>query len=166
MVRVQRFRSSRNVRRVTKPVNKNSPLLGSRHPIGAAIIRLACGTVLPALLFWVWYCWAADYGYTAVSGTYGFQGDGERSTLVLLQNRAFQQERSHAGNVDRAEGTWQRAGEGGVVFSKEFLKVTGQKVSLDGQARGEVKKTFGGMFLSIVLDGDKRPPVFHKKVFP
>ena len=127
--------------------------------------QLACGTILLALLCWLWYCWAADYGYSAVSGTYNFSGDGEQSTLVLRENRVFRQELNHSGTVDRAQVTWRRVGEGGVVFSKEFLRVADQTVRQDGQADGEVKKTHGGLFVSIVFTGNKGGPVFHRKIF-
>jgi hypothetical protein len=81
-----------------------------------AMVRLACGAVLLGLVFWVWYCWAADYGYAAVSGTYVFGGDGQQSTLVLLENRVFEQELRLSGTVERVHGTWRRVGEGGVVL--------------------------------------------------
>jgi hypothetical protein len=146
-------------------MENNQQLLRSRQPTGTAIVGLACGAVLLGVLFWVWYVWAADYGYAAVSGTYTFDGNGEHSTLVLLESRVFQQELRHSGTIKRAEGTWRRTGEGGVVFSKEILKVEGQRVRPDGQADGEVRKTFGGLIFSIVFNGDKGGPVFKKKLF-
>lgn len=146
-------------------MEENSQLATTRRVTRAAMVRLACSAVLLGLLFWVWYCWAADYGYSAVSGTYTFHDDREHSTLVLLESRVFQQELSHSGTVERAEGTWRRGGEAGVAFSKEFLKVAGQRVRPDGRAYGQVNKAFGGLFLSIVFDGDKGGPVFHKKMF-
>jgi hypothetical protein len=146
-------------------MGNNSQFLRSRPQTRPAIVRLACGAILLGLLFWFWYRWAADYGYRAISGTYIFHDNGEQATLVLLESRVFRQELSHPGTVEQAEGTWRRVGEGGVVFSNEFLKVGGQRVRRDGQTDGQVKKTFGGLFLSIVFNGDKGGPVFHKKVF-
>jgi len=129
------------------------------------MVQLACWAVLIVLLFWVWYVWAADYGYTALSGTYTFSRSGQQSTLVLFSSRVFHQELSHSGTVERAEGTWRRIGEGGVVFSKEFLKVAGQRVRQDGQADGQVIKSVGGLFVSIVFEGNNGDLAFHKKVF-
>jgi hypothetical protein len=52
------------------------------------------------------------------------RGD-ETSTLVLRPDHRFQQEISRAGKVERVQGSWRRIGEGGIVFSKEFLRVAG-----------------------------------------
>src|SRR3954466_11303941 len=117
-----------------------------------AVARLSVGAVLLGLLFWAWYCWAADYGYGAVSGTYIFRIDDQWSTLVLSRDRAFRQEVSRSGTVQRAEGSWRRVGEGGVVFSKEFLKVAGQRLRPDGEADGQIRKALGGFLVSIVFE--------------
>jgi hypothetical protein len=84
--------------------------------------------------------------------------------LVLRQDQSFQQEFVHTGEVEHAQGRWRRIGEGGVVFSKDFLKLSGQQVRADRQADGQVKKNFG-LFLSIHFNPDPGGPVFHKKPF-
>src|SRR5579859_3203035 len=60
-----------------------------------------------------------------------------RQTLFLNKDQSFQQELSRDGKVERTQGSWRRLGEGGVVFSKEFLKVSGQEIRPDGQAAPE-----------------------------
>lgn len=80
-------------------------------------------------LLGIWYCVAADYSYGAVSGTYPLSLNGEVSTLILNKDRSFQQELSRDGKVERTQGSWRRLGEGGVVFSKEFLKVSGHPMA-------------------------------------
>ena len=129
-----------------------------------ASARVAGGLLLMIGVFWVWYCVAADYSYGAVSGTYTLRLNGETSTLILDKDRTFQQELSRDGKVERAQGNWRRLGEGGVVFSKELLKVSGQEVRPDGQADGEVRKRLG-LFLSIAFNPDPGGPVFRKKLF-
>lgn len=126
--------------------------------------RVAAGLLLLILVSWVWYCVAADYSYGAVSGTYTLSLNGETSTLILSKDRGFQQELSRNGKVERTQGSWRRLGEGGVVFSKEFLKVSGQEVRPDGQADGEIRKRLG-LFPSIALNPDPGGPVFRKKLF-
>ncbi len=135
-----------------------------RRSRSATIGKLVCGLVLLALLYWLWYWWAADYGYGAVSGTYHFAKGGEQSTLVLSENRTFRQELNRSGTVERAEGAWRRVGEGGVVFSKEFLKVADQTGRQDGQVDGQIKKDFAGLSTSIVFTGNTMTPVFRRKV--
>jgi hypothetical protein len=127
-------------------------------------VRTGWAILLAIVLFWGWYYIAADYSYGAVSGTYTLSLNGEKSTLILNQDRSFQQELSRDGKVERTQGTWRRLGQGGVVFSKEFLKVSGQEVRPDGQADGEVKKKLG-LFLSIRLNPDPGGPVLHKQPF-
>ena|SRR6202035_1176614 len=129
-----------------------------------ASVRVTGGILLLILVFWVWYSVAADYGYSAVSGTYTFRLNGEASTLVLRKDHTFQQELTHQGRVERAQGNWRRIGEGGVVFSKEFLRVSGQEVRPDGEADGEVQKRFLGLFLSIRFNPEPNGPSFYRKV--
>jgi hypothetical protein len=116
--------------------------------------------------FWIWYMVAADYSYSAVSGTYTFRLDGEESTLVLNKDQSFQQELMRQGKVEHAQGTWRRIGEGGVVFSKEFLPVGDVQAESDGSTYGEVQKNFLELIPSIVLGPDRdHGPRFHIKLF-
>ncbi len=129
-------------------------------------VQIAGWVFLCLAVLWIWYMIAADYSYGAVAGTYAFQSNGETSTLVLKKDRSFQQELTRQGKIERTQGSWRRIGEGGVVFSREFLGVTGQEVRPDGQADGEVQKSFFGLFLSIVFEpGRDNGPRFHKKLF-
>jgi hypothetical protein len=108
---------------------------------------------------------AADYSYRAVSGTYMFHGDGESSTLVLRQDQTFEQDLNRNGKTVQVRGTWRRVGEGGVVLSKNFLKVKGQEVRSDGQADGEIEKGFVGFFPSIRFEPQFSGPTFNKRLF-
>jgi hypothetical protein len=107
------------------------------------VLRVSFGIFIAIAIFFLWYSAAADYGYRAVSGTYTFTSNEERSTLVLKSDRSFQQELSRHGKVERATGTWRRIGESGVAFSKEFLIVAGQEPGADGTAYGKFHKRFG-----------------------
>ncbi len=129
------------------------------------ISRILIGIVLLAAVFWCWYMVAADYSYRAVSGTYLYQGAGESSTLVLRQDQSFQQDLNSDGKMEHAQGTWRRVGEGGVVLSKEFLKVKGQEVRSDGQADGAIEKRFAGFFPSIRFEPQFNGPKFNRRLF-
>jgi hypothetical protein len=129
-------------------------------------VRISALIFLPVAVLWIWYMVAADYGYGAVSGTYVLRHDGEQSTLILKKDRSFQQVLSRQGKTESAQGRWRRVGEGGVVFSREFLKLTGQEVRADGEADGEVKKQCLGLFPSINFDPTPGGPTFHKRLFP
>jgi hypothetical protein len=127
--------------------------------------RITGWIAFSAIVFWVWYTVAADYGYRAVSGTYVLRRDGETSTLVLRQDRSFQQELTQDGKRTRAQGTWRRFGEGNIAFSKEFLKASVQETGSDEEVYGRVEKKFLGLIPSIVFDPDSGGPTFHKKLF-
>ena len=122
---------------------------------GAAILLLV-------ILLGGWYSIASNYSYGVVSGVYNFKLGAEECVLVLKEDLSFQQELKRNGSVEYGQGSWRRLGEGGVVFSKDFLKVSGQETRSDGQAYGEVKKRLG-VFISIALNPDPGGPVFHKK---
>jgi hypothetical protein len=131
----------------------------------AVVARTICAVLLPLCIFSIWYSVAADYGYGAVSGTYTFRQHGEESTLVLGKDRTFQQDLRRNGIVQHAEGTWRRLGEGGMVFSSEFLKLSGQESRPDGQADGEVRKHFLGLLVSIDLAPESKGLKFKKMLF-
>jgi hypothetical protein len=127
------------------------------------LLRLVGGFAVLALLFWVWYVIAADYGYKAVSGKYTFAGNGEMSTLILAPDLSFRQELSRSGTVEHAQGSWRRIGEGGIVFSREFLRLAGQTARPDGQVDGQVVKRYLELVPSIVFEPEPSGPVFYKK---
>jgi hypothetical protein len=117
--------------------------------------------ILGLLVFCYWV--VADYGYSAVSGTYILRTNGETSTLLLRKDRSYEQELVHDGKTNHARGNWYRFGEGGIAFSKEFLKMPGQEAKADGEVYGNVRKAYG-LFFSIVFNPDPGGPVFHKKL--
>jgi len=99
--------------------------------------------VLCYLAFAIWYVVASDYSDSAVSGIYRLAQDGETSTLVLKPDHTFQQELSRLGKLQSAQGTWRRVGQAGIAFSKDFLTISGQELSANGTAYGEIHKTLG-----------------------
>ena len=130
------------------------------------VLKIIGATVLVLLIFCIWYWFAADYSYSAVSGTYAYQSDGESSVLMLRKDKVFLQERTSHGQTERAQGTWRRVGEGGIVLSAEFLPVGQVNARSDGSVDGEVQKSFLELVPSIVLWGDNsNGPRFHRMLF-
>lgn len=126
-------------------------------------LRLVAVTIalISALVFW--YCIAADYDYSALSGMYTFQRGQEKCVLHLYENRTFVQKIT-AGNSKRtARGTWRRVGEGGVALSSDFLHIEGQKPGPSGENYGHFEKLAG---ISPVLTLDPVPggPQFHRSM--
>ena len=89
--------------------------------------KLVGSALVAILLFTGWYVVAANYDYAALAGTYSFRGGGVTSTLLLRSDRSFHQEVLEKGQREVADGSWRIIGEGGVSFSKEFLRLPGAK---------------------------------------
>jgi hypothetical protein len=102
------------------------------------------------LCFLFWFMVASDYGDSVVSGTYHLSQNGETSTLVLRPDHSFEQELNRSGKTEHAEGHWRRLGEAGISFSKEFIRVSGQEMSPDGTAFGDLHKRLG-LLISLAL---------------
>lgn len=128
------------------------------------LTRLLVGIVSLVLIFWTLYSVAADYSYGAVSGVYTTAHEGELSILILKPDQSFQQELTHLGKVEHAQGNWRRIGRGFVVFSKEFLKLSGQETARDGESYGVVEKRFG-LVRYIVLNPNADGPKFRRTFF-
>ena len=130
------------------------------------ILKITGAAVLVLLIFSVWYWFAADYSYSAVSGTYAFQSNGESSVLILRKDKVFLQARTSHGTIEHTQGTWRRIGEGGIVFSAEFLPVGQTKAESDGSVYGEVQKSFLELIPCVVLQTDgEHGPIFHRLYF-
>jgi 4-amino-4-deoxy-L-arabinose transferase-like glycosyltransferase len=129
-----------------------------------ALLRVGCGLLLVLVLFVLWYHRAANYDYSAVSGTYTFNRDSEKCTLHLRPNQTFSEELDRGGMVQKAEGQWRRYGEAHVSFSSEFLTVSGQRVNAAGGADGQFDKKLG-LLTYLTLAPLPAGPTFHKKWF-
>jgi hypothetical protein len=131
----------------------------SRKSIGVALLLIF-------LLFGFWYVEAGNFSDSNVPGTYVFQQNGERSTLILRADHSFQQQLEVEGRVSRASGSWRlfpSDSQSHIGFSKEFLKLSNQKINPDGTAYGGLENIFG--LLSITLGPSPDGPTFRKKWF-
>jgi hypothetical protein len=128
------------------------------------LLGVGCGLLLVFVLFALWYRRAANYDYSAVSGTYTFNQASEKCTLHLRPDQTFSEELDRGGAVQKAEGRWRRYGEAHVSFSSEFLIVSGQKLDAAGEADGQFDKKFG-LFPYLTLAPLPDGPTFHKKWF-
>jgi hypothetical protein len=127
-------------------------------------VLITGGVLVVVVAFWIWYVIAADYGYAALSGTYVLQSGPETSTLILRQNRTFEEQQSRMGRVERVRGTWHRFGEAGIAFSHEFLNTQQQSPGPDGEVYGRVEKRCLGLIPYIVLDpADSGGSTFRKQ---
>jgi hypothetical protein len=85
--------------------------------------------------------------------------------LLLNPDHTFDQTVAGFVQTASARGTWKVASNGDVVFSREFIKSSGQPL-----ASGETAKAMdpGSRFLQIEIAADQEPGTltYYKKQFP
>jgi hypothetical protein len=128
--------------------------------VKAAVLILAL-----FVLLWFGYGYVADYEDSVASGSYVSRTGGVTSTMILRIDHSFHQERTTGEEKEQADGTWRRIGEGGLVFSKGFLELPGQRVMSDGTAYATLYKTLG-LWPFISMDSTTTSPIFRKKLLP
>jgi len=119
--------------------------------------------IILAAAFWIWFNVAANYDYSALSGTYVLQNRAERCTLRLRADQTFAQEINRSGKIEKSVGTWHRYGESHVSFSSEFLQLSGEELNAAGEAHGDFGKKFG-IFPMLNLAPLPGGPVFYRKL--
>lgn len=102
--------------------------------------------------FFLWYCIAANYDYSALAGTYTFRSGEDKCTLHLYPDRRFIQDITRRGRTQTARGEWRRFGEAGMDLSDSFLKLQGQQPGPSGENYGHFEKVLG-IFPTLTLDG-------------
>jgi len=134
------------------------------------------GTFLILALFDFWFVIASGYDYSDLAGTYDFKDSNEAATLYLKSDHTFQEEITHSGRVDHAQGTWDRSGMAGVEFSAGFIKVPGAKTYAeefpdhlygnpeDHQYFGRFEKILG-IYPTLHMNANPPGPTFHKRLF-
>jgi hypothetical protein len=98
-------------------------------------------------------------GYRETQGTHS-------RTLVLNLDHTFEQNVAGSTQTASAKGTWNIAGNGDVVFSREFLKPSGQPLANDETAKAMDPR--GSGFLQIEIAADPEPGLlsYRKKQLP
>ena len=96
----------------------------------------------PHSLFYLvlWYVVASDYGDGVISGTYELSLNGEKSSLELKPDRTFQQELNTFSKSSAPDWNWRRISAKPMIFSKEFLAISGQELGPHREAYGYIHK--------------------------
>jgi hypothetical protein len=126
--------------------------------------RLGLSLFLFIVCFCVWYSVYADASYSALAGTYIYNGNGEKCALYLRPDRTFTQILNRFGKVQESHGRWNRYGQAHVSFSSEFLKLSGEEMNAAGEAHGEFDKTLG-IFPTLTLAPLPGGPELRRRLF-
>lgn len=125
----------------------------ARKVAGVIAILLAC-------LVWWWMSW--DFSDRFVAGRYIARSKGQRTILVLNADHSFNQEiRANTATV-HANGSWRRIGEGGIVFSENFLRLSNAATG-DNEIYGNLDNTFG--FWTLTLDSKYNDQTKYHKIW-
>jgi hypothetical protein len=81
-----------------------------------------------------WYGKADPSASSGVSGTYAGDEPGVSATLVLKSDHTFEQTIHAVSITNQAKGSWSVGQNGDIVFSKDFLKASGQALSSNEMA--------------------------------
>jgi len=74
----------------------------------------------------LWYGRVDPSSDNSISGTYRGDEPGVLATLVVKPDHTFQQSLDHLGATKHADGSWNLNQNGDIVFSKAFLKTSGE----------------------------------------
>ncbi|MFY9854209.1 MAG: hypothetical protein WAK26_10075 [Terracidiphilus sp.] len=111
-----------------------------------------------------WYGKVTSVAGETASGTYAGDEEGVPATLNLKPDHTFEQTVTHGGIAKHAQGSWTLSQAGDIVFSKSFIKTTGESVRED-----ETASTVGGTGASIQIEIAVNPklgvPTFRKRLF-
>ncbi|MGD0649126.1 MAG: hypothetical protein ABR971_14155 [Acidobacteriaceae bacterium] len=138
-------------------------------------IRVLLIVLTIPILFCVWFNIASDYDPPRLAGTYTFHNANVSTVLKLKADETFSQTLTINGQTKSAQGTWHRIGEGGVVFSGEFLRLPGERSAADSPGSEEASNPhpeFYGEFHKILtvypeiwLEGVPAGVALHRKLF-
>jgi hypothetical protein len=113
----------------------------------------------------LWYGKVDPSPTNTVSGTYTGDESGVSASLVLRPDHTFEQAINTLGVTKQAKGGWSISQNGDVIFSKDFLKSSGEALrndetaSVDGQLKGP------NLQILIATTSKSGVPTFRKKQF-
>jgi hypothetical protein len=97
-----------------------------------------------------------------VSGAYTADGDWGAARLLMRADRTFEQTTNSGGVIKRASGNWSTDQSGNIVFSKDFLKCSGEALASDETATAMNPKDSN---LQVSVTSNSGVPTFRKKQF-
>lgn len=112
-----------------------------------------------------WYGKGINSEDQSLYGTYAGDEEGVPATLTIRADQTFEQSVSHDGIAKHTQGNWWFNPSGDVVFSRAFIKTTGESLR-----DNETAATWGtkGVSLQIEVNAHSKSgkPVLRKKLLP
>jgi hypothetical protein len=112
----------------------------------------------------LWYGRLDPSTNNTVPGTYTGDENGVQATLILKPDGTFEQTVNHPGITKRATGSWSFNQKGDILFSKAFLKSSGEALRGDETASAWDPKG-SNLQIEIIATSTSGPPTYHKRQF-
>jgi len=109
-----------------------------------------------------WYGRVDPSPSNAVSGTYAGDAPGVSATLIMRPNHTFEQTIHTVSITNQAKGSWSVGQNGDIIFSKDFLKASGQALSGNETASAWDPKG-SNLQIQIATAPGSGVPTFRKK---
>ncbi|MGA1989140.1 MAG: hypothetical protein ABSG72_22910 [Candidatus Sulfotelmatobacter sp.] len=109
----------------------------------------------------LWYGRVDPSPDSPVSGTYAGDEQGVTASLILKPDHTFEQSVAGLGVTRQAKGSWAVSTDGNIVFSKEFLKASGEPLAEDETASAWDPKG-GPLQINIAITSKLGVPTFRK----
>jgi hypothetical protein len=113
----------------------------------------------------LWYGRVNPSTDNAVSGTYAGDEEGVPATLILKPDQTFDQTVTHSGITKHAQGRWSVSNNGDIVFSKDFLKTSGDPLTEHETASAWDPKG-SNLQIQIAMTSGSGAPTFKKRQRP
>jgi hypothetical protein len=110
----------------------------------------------------VWYGRVDPSPANTVSGTYAGDEPGMSAILILKADHTFEQVIHTLGITKQAKGSWSVGQNGDIIFSKDFLKASGEALRSDETASAWDPKG-SNLQIQIAMTSRSGVPTFRKK---
>jgi len=125
--------------------------------IGPASIELSQYHIL-------WYGRKDASTSTPIAGTYVGDDEHAASTLLMKADHTFEEAVTREGQATHANGTWTFDSHGEIVFSKQFLDVSGQAIA-SGKTASASNPAGSDLQIVVTVNAPEGAPIFHKRLF-
>ena len=114
----------------------------------------------------LWYGRTGSSPDNTVSGTYAGDEEGVGAILNVKPDHTFEQVITHDGVSKHTKGIWSLSQTGDILFSKEFLKTSGESLR-DDETASAWNPTGSNLQIQIqAISKTGGPPTYRKKQFP
>lgn len=111
----------------------------------------------------LWYSRTDTSQGSSLAGTYAEDEAGVTAALVLREDRTFEQTVTRGGQTRHAYGTWKLRDDRDILFSREFLKASGEPLT-EAETASACKPAGSNLQIRIAAAQSPAQPVFKKEM--